>query len=131
MAAVCILGAGCEKKTEKFSIVSFFEDYGMTFRGTEIVISDIVKYRGKRFARGEFSMTKDQWNKFLAELKTTHRFINHFQLNDSIDARNRKILCIAADPCDVYPFQVYSTNTYFYVMGKKENILIKCLIEFK
>jgi len=128
---VCLMSAnfGCDKKT-KFDIISFFEDYGLNVQYSELVKSEVISYNGKKLGVGVFRMQTDKWDDLLSTLKDKYKLIDHFQKNDMIDHRNKNILCVFLEEYSVYPFQIYSTNVYFYIKHEDGFVLIKCLIDF-
>ena len=126
---ISLLFIACSE-TRQFDIALFLKDYGLDIHPARIISSERIDYNRKKFAVGEFYMPVEKWNIVVSELKEKYCLINHFQGGDVIDGRNRKLLNIPSAEYDIYPFQIYSSNAYFYFKKHDGNMYVKCLIEF-
>ena len=117
-------------KTRQFDIALFFKDYGLNLQSAQIIKSERVRFDGAVFAVGVFYISVEKWNVLILELKEKYCLIDHFQKGDAMDRRNKKILDISSDLYEIYPFQIYSADVFFYVENKGSRMEIKCLIDF-
>ena len=127
--SISLLFTACNK-TRQFDIALFFKEYGLNLQSAQIIKSERVRCDGSVFAVGEFYISVEKWNILILELKEKYCLIDHFQKGDAIDGRNKKILNITSGLYEIYPFQIYSANVYFYVENQGDCMYIRCLIDF-
>lgn len=128
-SSISLLFTACGKQRQ-FDIALFFRDYGLSIQSAKIIKSERVRFDGVVFAVGEFYIPVEKWNVLILELKEKYCLIDHFQKRDAIDGRNKKILNITSGLYEIYPFQIYSANVYFYVENQGDCMYIRCLIDF-
>lgn len=126
---ISLLFTACNE-TRQFNITLFFEDYGLDIHSARLIRSEMINYNRKKIAVGEFYIPVEKWDVVVAKLKKEYCLINHFQKEDIIDDRNRNLLNITSEGYDIYPYQIYSSNVYFYVKQHDANMYIKCVIDF-
>ncbi len=115
-----------------FDILSYFKDYGIHPNINKIYDSHILKNKKRTYAVGCFRTSSSDCHKLLGQIDNKYSLINNFKLECSIDRENKKILSVTTPPYSVLPYQIYSTNIYFYFFVGADNYArVKYLIDFR